>query len=439
MIITIIKCVLEWLSVFYFISTINNVFNNDKFGNKTKIVLFLTCSLAVILYFIPREYFPLNTIVSFIIYVLAVTLILKVKILKGCLEGIAYLIFTFICEFISVIIVSLFLHSDVREYFNSSINGQIIFTLIYFSMIFLIISLINIILSKKSKIKSMTKFFKSKQFVGFVMIILLTMMPEIILIAYNRYYYSLGFLIMNLLQILIISIYMMYSVYTYLEKEKLKEDNIELKVDNDSMTSLIDGVRSIKHDFNNIFQAIHGYITIGAYEKLNDYVLKIMKECNILNTITFLNTDIFDDPGVFGVVGSKHYSATHQGILFEIDVTTKITAINFPSEHLCRIFGILLNNALEATSKVNSQNQYVKLEIHFNKKKNANVIRIYNTYDTNLKIDLNKIYEKGYSSKKVKSGIGLWEVRNLVNNNPKSQIFASIENGMFIQNLIIED
>ena len=103
---------------------------------------------------------------------------------------------------------------------------------------------------------------------------------------------------------------------------------------------------------------------------------------------------------------------------------------------LSRILGILLDNAIEATKK--SNNQYIRLEMKFDKRKNADIIRVINTFDTNIQIDLNKIYEKGFSTKKVKSGIGLWEVKKLVAKNPNSQIYATIEGKHFVQNVVIE-
>ena len=104
---------------------------------------------------------------------------------------------------------------------------------------------------------------------------------------------------------------------------------------------------------------------------------------------------------------------------------------------LSRILGILLDNAIEATSKLDN-NKYIKLEMRFDSKKYADVIRIYNTYDTSIQINTADIFKKGYSSKKVKSGIGLWEVQKLIKKSGNSQIFACIEKEKFVQNIIIE-
>ena len=78
------------------------------------------------------------------------------------------------------------------------------------------------------------------------------------------------------------------------------------------------------------------------------------------------------------------------------------------------------------------------LEMKFNKRKNADFIRVINTYDTDIQINLEKIYEKGFSTKEVKSGIGLWEVKKLITKSRNSQVFATIEKDKFIQNIIIE-
>ena len=115
---------------------------------------------------------------------------------------------------------------------------------------------------------------------------------------------------------------------------------------------------------------------------------------------------------------------------------TNIKEINFPMPELSRILGILLDNAKEAT--LNAPNPYVRLEMRFDKRKCADIIRVINTYDTNISINLNEIYKKGVSSKKVKSGIGLWEVKKIVSKIPHAQIFPDIEKDKFVQTLIIE-
>ena len=155
-----------------------------------------------------------------------------------------------------------------------------------------------------------------------------------------------------------------------------------------------------------------------------------------LNTLGLIDPEIFNDPAIYGIVGAKYFLITEHDITMDLEIVTNIKEINFPMPELSRIFGILLDNAYEATQKCD--NPYVKLEMRFDNRKCADIIRIINTYDTNINIDLDNIYKKGVSSKKVKSGIGLWEVKKIISKFPHTQIYPTIEKDKFVQNIIIE-
>ena len=66
------------------------------------------------------------------------------------------------------------------------------------------------------------------------------------------------------------------------------------------------------------------------------------------------------------------------------------------------------------------------------------IIIIKNSVIPNLNLDVSKIFNKGVSSKKVKSGIGLWEVKKIISSKSNSQIYASLKDNEFCQTIIIE-
>ncbi|MEG0873209.1 MAG: GHKL domain-containing protein [Clostridia bacterium] len=123
-------------------------------------------------------------------------------------------------------------------------------------------------------------------------------------------------------------------------------------------------------------------------------------------------------------------------ITFDFDITTDIKEIEFPMPELSRILGIILDNAIEATNK--TKNKYIRLEMRFDNRKCADIIKITNTYISDNPINIEDIYKKGVSSKDVKSGIGLWEVKKIVKKVYNSQIYASVDKNKFTQNIIIE-
>ena len=59
--------------------------------------------------------------------------------------------------------------------------------------------------------------------------------------------------------------------------------------------------------------------------------------------------------------------------------------------------------------------------------------RTYNNKD----IDTDKIYEKGFSTKENNTGLGLWEVRQILNKNKNLNLYTSKNNEYFNQQLEI--
>ena len=57
---------------------------------------------------------------------------------------------------------------------------------------------------------------------------------------------------------------------------------------------------------------------------------------------------------------------------------------------------------------------------------------IENTY-TNKDVNTDKIFEKGYSTKKGNTGLGLWEVRQILKKNNNLNLFTTKNDEFFTQ------
>lgn len=304
-------------------------------------------------------------------------------------------------------------------------------------IVFIIVKFVKILVNKKSSIKNIFITYNKRQLIIIIYLIIICMFPQFIIFVINEYNYPAYFLILNSIQMIIVCILIFSSFKNSMEKEKAQNDLVTMTLHNKTMTGMVDGVRKLKHDYNNIMQALNGYVSTKQYDKLKEHIKSILGECSDINTLSVITPKIFNDPAIYGIVGAKYFTATEQDIKFEFDITTNIAKINFSMPDLSRILGIILDNAIEATTKL-EKNRYIKLEMRFDNKKCADVIRVYNTYDTSININTQDIFKKGYSSKEVKSGIGLWEVKKLIDKSKHSQIYASIEKDRFIQNIIIE-
>lgn len=97
-----------------------------------------------------------------------------------------------------------------------------------------------------------------------------------------------------------------------------------------------------------------------------------------------------------------------------------------------RILGILLDNAIEAASECENKIIYVSFRKEQNRRRLLVIID--NTYK-NKDINVDKIYEKDFStkSKTTNSGLGLWEVRQILKKNNNLNLYTTKSEEFFSQ------
>lgn len=384
-----------------------------------------------------RDHFPLvNWLIIYpSIFILSI-FILKLNAVKSITIVITNLVTLIITELMSAFTCMSIFKIDSNILLTNWVYTTIALVIQY-TLFFAIIKIANMISKNKSEFKDTLSSINNKTVITVLSILALCIFPQVIIYVINKYNYPTYFLILNSIQMTIICIVIFSSFKNSMEKEKAKSDLMTITLHNKTMTGMVDGVRKLKHDYNNIMQALNGYMSTKQYDKLQAHINSVIGECSDINSLSVINPKIFNDPAIYGIVGAKYFTAIEKDIKFELDISTNIANINFSMPDLSRILGIILDNAMEATTKL-EKGRYIKLEMRFDNKKCADIIRVYNTYDTSININTKDVFKKGYSSKEVKSGIGLWEVKKLIDKSGNSQIYASIEKNQFIQNIIIE-
>lgn len=435
MILLVIEGCLKGVFAFYYIHVFDKYFSIDDKRDIPIFIYIIYATFIGLTCLLPNYFIA---ILSCALLYFCLSLLCEKKEITICiLQTIMFVSYIFISQYIATTFLMYVTSSENRNILVSSPLYSYILVLLNYILCFSGIFFVDITMKKNGYLDMFSKIFMYKKYSFYLIIIILTFLPITAVIVYNNYSYDIVLLLCHFVQILGTTAFIAYFSNEMVDKERYIEKCTSLEVDNKSMACLIDGVKTIKHDFGNTYQAINGYLCRKDYDKLEAYVSSIMKEYNILSNMSLLNNSIFDDSGIYGIVGTKHFYANSIGIVFDIDVPEKVSKINFPKLELCKIFGILLDNAIEATSK--AVDKYIKLSIHYVDYKDAFVIKISNTFNTNCKIEISKIFDKGYSSKIKKSGIGLWEVKKIINSQSNSQIYASIENNVFVQNIIIEN
>lgn len=420
----------------YFISILTEGLENKKYNIRKKIATMLLVAFGgTISTCITFPSTILKILTCSLPTLFALTFILKVKFIKSVLITIGTFISFAVTELISILILSGIFRCTLDNIINNTAY-LVTFTFLQNLLILILVKLSMFLISKFTKFNDISESITSNQIFSLILLIGLCLLPKILIRGLNYYDYPTSFLVLSVIETVVMGIAIFVFFKRTVERDKAQSELLLSEMHNKTMVGMVDGVRTLKHDYNNIMQALSGYVSTKQYDKLEEHIKKVLQECNVVNNFSVITPELFNEPAIYGIMGAKYFLAVDKDITVDLDVTCDFTKICFSMPELSRILGILLDNAMEATEK--AKQKYIRFEAKYDKRKNADVIKVINTYDTSINIDLDKIYEKGVSSKKVKSGIGLWEVKKLVKKNKSSQIFATIEGGKFVQNLIIE-
>jgi two-component system sensor histidine kinase AgrC len=119
-------------------------------------------------------------------------------------------------------------------------------------------------------------------------------------------------------------------------------------------------------------------------------------------------------------------------IKFEFYNSINYKTLPIPSYEFSKILGILLDNAIDAS--LLSKEKEISLICRC--KNNNYSIILKNSY-INKDVNTEKIYQKGFSTKKIKSGLGLWEVSKILGNFLQISLITQKDNNYFTQSLQI--
>lgn len=243
--------------------------------------------------------------------------------------------------------------------------------------------------------------------------------------------------IITFISILSLLAYFFLSIYSLLNTRKLEITAMELEKEqlfNKTLSNLHDSVRGFKHDFNNIVQSIGGYVERGDLSGLKVYYSQLLGDCQRINNLASFSPSVMTNPPIYNLLTSKYYEAEEMGIHIDLGIFINVSEIeeNMKIYEFTRILGILLDNAIEAANECKEK----KVIVSFQKEpyKNRLVMKIENTY-LNKDIDTERIFEKNYSTKssKTNSGLGLWEVRQILKRNNNLNLFTTKNDEFFIQ------
>lgn len=412
--------------VFYLVFSYFFKTTENKKYLKYLFIFLNTCVFSVSIIF-------LNSIFSQAVIIFFTTLSFAIIFKESFTKIFLYsIIFTIILLNLEILILR-----PVSYFLNSNYTNLIKIPIFILALLFcyFIDLFITYFISKKLKINTIefTKNFKITAEVFTIYLIDLFLAFQLLDICFNyittNNYYILLFLF------IIINFYYCISISNILKTFKLEANNqkiLNLELYNQSISAAYDETRTFKHDSNNIFQAIGGYISNNNMEGLKEYYNQLFPEIKNINNLSKLNPSLVNNPAIYGLLVEKHFKASNYNVDINLDILLDLNTLNVKIFEFTRILGILVDNAIETAKDCSEK----IVNICFKKQNNKQLLIVENTY-ANKEVCIDKIFEKGFSTKPNNTGLGLWEVRKILNKNSNLNLYTSKNNNFFMQQLEI--
>lgn len=393
--------------------------------------MYFQCQLYGIinLYIIPS---PFNILINYFATITLAYVIFKISLLKSS-----------ICTLISGILLNVIGALILNPYitvFNINTNDLLqipIYRFLYMFLMYIIFFIVYLILKARNlKINFIDNTDKNTKYI-IVTNILLGIITIIIQSIIMFYYINNLPILISFLNFVSSLAYFGISIYSLTKAFKLVLTTQKLQSAeeyNNTLRILHDNVRGFKHDFDNIVTTIGGYIRTEDMEGLKKYYLQLEDDCQRVNNLYILNPDIINNDGIYNLLTKKYNDADSKDVKVEITFLLDLSTLKMKIYEFARILGILLDNAIEASSEC--EEKLINLTFRDDNKNSRQLIIIENTY-VNKDIDTEKIFEKGVSEKENHTGLGLWEVRKIIKKNNNINLYTNKNDKFFSQQLEI--
>ena len=398
-----------------------------ELSKKQKLIyIFLSSIVSLLLrYTLPD---PINIFVNYIFQFLEIHFILKINVLKS--------IFAIVVPAIVYILLESLLLKPCTLLFNISTEQitsipiyRLSLILIMYTFITIICLLIKHLDLKIIFIDELSK--KNKLILIFTFILGLISLG--IQLYISTFYLNVLPLFICIFSFISLLAYFSVSIYAITRVSKLYTTKRELENAeeyNKTLNILHDKVRTFKHNFENIVSTIGGYIETNDMEGLKKYYSELEDDCQRVNNLSNLSPNVINNPGIYNLLTRKYYKADNLNVKVNLTVLLDLNQIKMQIYEFSKILGILLDNAIEASSECDEK--VINIKFLPDEKNHRQLLIIENTYK-NKDINLKEIFNKDVTSKENHSGLGLWEIKEILKRNNNLDLKTEKNEHFFVQ------
>ncbi|WP_341636863.1 quorum-sensing sensor histidine kinase AgrC [Staphylococcus casei] len=196
-------------------------------------------------------------------------------------------------------------------------------------------------------------------------------------------------------------------------------------------------MRKFRHDYVNILSTMSEFIRESDMDGLKKYFneeILPMQDSMQMNTIKINGIENLKVREIKGLLTTKILQAQEKNIRISIEVPEPIERIDMPIINLSRVIGIVLDNAIEASEKIEDD---PLIRIAFIKDNDDSVMFIVmNKCEPNMP-RIHTLFQENFSTKGKNRGLGLSTLKELTDATSNVLLDTTIDNDYFIQKVEI--
>ena len=415
-----------WLIFHLFTLTLN-----IEYTKKQKFIYIFLVSISSLLaeFLVPSPY---NSFVNYIVNFTIIKIVFRTNFTKSLLALIIPTVIMALISSLAIKPILLLFHLTLSQIETIPLY-RLIYIICIYSIIFIVVKLIQFRkkgfswvfdFSGQNKIIILTNLFLG----------IFTLCIQAFITEFYTDTLPLHITVLSFVSLLAYFFISFYSLIKILELQITTQALENAENYNTTLGYLYDNVKAFHHDFDNMLFIIGGFIDNNDIYGLKKYYKNLEKDGERVNEVALLNPKIINNSGIYNLLMSKYKKAHSLNVEIKLDFFFDFNRLQMPIYEFSRILGILLDNSIEAAGE--SKEKQVNIMFRDSSTNSTQIISVENTY-ANKNVDTSKIFEKGKTSKENHTGMGLWEVSQILKRHNNVVLNTTKDKKYFKQTLEI--
>ncbi|BAM24356.1 GHKL domain-containing protein [Streptococcus intermedius] len=220
----------------------------------------------------------------------------------------------------------------------------------------------------------------------------------------------------------------------YEKEEQIKQkeqEQLQLQKYTDEIVNLYNEIRGFRHDYGGMLASFQSAIHTGDIKEVERIYQEVLVNANLQlrsDKYTYFDLNNVGDSALRSVMTQTLFKARDYNIELIFEVKDFVKPLPIKLLDLVRMTSVLLNNAIEGAAESYQKTLNVSLV-----DLDTETILVIQNSRKKRPLDLEEIYQTDFSTKGVGRGLGLSNIKEIINNYEGIILDTKIEDEYFIQ------